>query len=70
MGQNNYPEFKKADWKSLDYDKRNNILYKFYDKPKKDKHGQWNLVDERSSGELTGYSKKDIKELINDGYKN
>ena len=68
MGQNNYPEFKKADWKFLDYDKRNNILYKFYDKPKKDKHGQWNLVDERSSGELTGYSKKDIKELINDGY--
>jgi hypothetical protein len=68
MGQNNYPEFKKADWKSLDYDKRNNILYKFNDKPKKDKHGQWNLVDERSSGELDGYSKKDIKELINDGY--
>ncbi len=68
MGQNNYPEFKKADWKSLDYDKRNNILYKFNDKPKKDKHGQWNFVDERSSGELDGYSKKDIKELINDGY--
>ena len=40
-GQNNFPEFKKADWKSLNYNNRNVILYKFYDKPKKDKHGQW-----------------------------
>jgi len=66
-GQNNFPEFKKADWKSLNYNNRNVILYKFYDKPKKDKHGQWKLVDERSSGELDG-NEKFIKELINDGY--
>ncbi|WP_440691213.1 S1C family serine protease [Candidatus Pelagibacter sp. HIMB1782] len=67
-GQNNFPEFKKADWKSLNYNKRNVILYKFHAQPKKDQHGQWKLVDERSSGELAG-NEKYIKELVNDGYK-
>src|SRR6056300_856798 len=67
-GQNNFPEFKKADWKSLNYNKRNVRLYKFHDQPKKDQHGQWSLVDERSSREFA-LNEKYIKELVNDGYK-
>jgi hypothetical protein len=69
MGQNNYSEFKKADWKSLDYNKRNIIYYKFLDQPKKNNFDEWILSDERAGAELLNMDQETIKELINDGYK-
>jgi len=69
MGQNNYSEFKKADWKSLDYNKRNIIYYKFLDQPKKNNFDEWILTDERAGAELINMDEETLKELIDDGYK-
>jgi hypothetical protein len=69
MGQNNYPEFKKADWKSLDYNNRNTVYYKFLDKPKKNNFDEWILTDERAGAELLNMDQETLKELTNDGYK-
>ena len=62
-------KFAKVYWKSQNYNKHNGSLYKFYDRPIKDKYGQWKLVDEIKNVVLAHYSEKEIKELINDGYK-